>query len=70
MHFEMGGAVPAIHVSTYSTYYKTRSVDAPSYAAWYKPQEKPAVTDGAFHAQDDFTIELTDFRARFGKPRN
>lgn len=69
MHFEMAGAVPTIHVSTYSTHYKVLSVDEPRYVGWYKAEEKPGLSDEAYRAQDDFSIELTDFRARFGAPR-
>jgi len=67
MTFDMKGAAPRVHVHTYSTYYKKESVDMPDYAAWYKPTEKPKLTDAEFRAQDDFTFDLTDFRSRFGK---
>lgn len=67
MTFEMKGPTPKVHVHTYSTYYKKESRDVADYGAWYKAQEKPGLTDAAFHAQDDFTFDLVDFRSRFGK---
>jgi hypothetical protein len=69
MTFDMNGAQPSVHVHTYSTLYKKESVDTAEYAAWYKAHEKPQLTDAEFHAQDDFTVDLTDFRARFGAAR-
>ncbi|WP_375248288.1 hypothetical protein [Sphingomonas sp.] len=39
------------------------------YAAWYKAVEKPKLTDAQFHDQEDFTINLTGFRQRFGAPK-
>jgi len=66
--FEMGEEVPSIRVRTYSTHYNKLSRDTASYAAWYKQHEKPKLTDEDFHGEDDFTVELTDFRARFGEP--
>ncbi len=67
MTFDMAAAVPTIKVRTYSTHYKSLSVDTPDYAKWYKTQEKPKLSDEAFHAEDDFTISLADFRKRFDK---
>ncbi len=67
MTFDMAAVVPTIKVRTYSTHYKTRSIDTPDYAKWYKAQEKPKLSDEAFHAEDDFTISLADFRKRFDK---
>ncbi|WP_343611041.1 metallophosphoesterase [Novosphingobium sp.] len=64
--FDMGGKVPTVHARTYSTHYKRQSVDTPDYAAWYKAVEKPKMSDAEFHGQDDFTIDLPDFRQRFG----
>jgi hypothetical protein len=68
MTFDLGGATPAIQVRTYSTHYKKHSTEAPSYAQWYKAQEKPKLSDEEFLRQDEFRIELGDFRARFGTP--
>ena len=69
MRFDMAPATPTIRVRTYSTHYKKQSSDTAEYAAWYKAAEKPKMTDEQFHGQDDFTIDLTGFRARFGKPK-
>jgi hypothetical protein len=68
MTFEMGAAVPVVRVRTYSSHYKKFSTELSEYPAWYKADEKPQLTDAEFHAQDDFRLELTDFRARFGGP--
>ena len=69
MRFDMAPATPTIRVRTYSTHYKKQSSDTAEYAAWYKAAEKPKMTDEQFHGQDDFTIDLTGFRARFGEPK-
>lgn len=66
MKFDMSSETPVIHVQTYSTHYKMQSGDAPQYAAWYKAAEKPTLTDEQFHGQDDYQIDLIDFRKRFG----
>lgn len=66
MTFDMAQVTPVIQVQTYSTHYKKRSTETPEYAAWYKAREKPKMSDAEFHAQDDFKIELVDFRKRFG----
>ena len=66
MRFDMAGETPVIHVQTYSTHYKKQSRDTAEYAAWYKAAEKPKLSDEQFHGQDDYTIELTGFRKRFG----
>jgi hypothetical protein len=65
MTFDLSAAVPVVRVRTYSTYYGKFSTELPEYAAWYRADEKPHLTDAGFHAQDDFTINLVDFRARF-----
>ena len=69
MRFDMGSATPTIQVRTYSTHYKKQSRDTAEYAAWYKAAEKPKLSDEAFHGEDDFRIDLTGFRKRFGNPR-
>jgi hypothetical protein len=61
--------VPRLQVRTYSTYFKARASELPNYAAWYKPREQPGMTDEAFLAQEEFSIELDDFVQRFGPPR-
>lgn len=69
MQFDMGTATPSIRVRTYSTHYKKQSSDTADYAAWYKAGEKPKLSDEAFHGEDDYKIDLTGFRERFGAPR-
>ncbi|MEZ6012002.1 MAG: serine/threonine protein phosphatase [Hyphomonas sp.] len=67
MRFDLGADVPVMTVDTYSTYYKKASRDTEEYAAWYKAHEKPDLSDEAFHDEDDYSIVLEDFRARFEK---
>lgn len=69
MTFDMASETPTIRVRTYSTHYHKQSSDTADYAAWYKAAEKPKLTDEQFHGQDDFSIALTGFRARFGAPK-
>lgn len=68
MTFDLGARTPTVRVRTYSTRYKKFSRDVAEYAAWYKARESPHLSDADFHAGDDFAIELTDFRERFGAP--
>jgi len=70
MAFDMTGEVPTVRVRTYSTHFKRYASDEPNYALWYKPNEQPQMTDEEFLAQDEFTIRLEDFRARFGPGRS
>ena len=35
-----------------------------------RKQSSPEMTDEQFLAADEFTIELTDFRSRFGLPQD
>ncbi|RYE37355.1 MAG: serine/threonine protein phosphatase, partial [Hyphomicrobiales bacterium] len=67
MEFDMTGKTPVINVRTYSTHYEKHSTDTPQYAAWYKAQEKPKLSDEAFHRVDAYQIALTDFHKRFKK---
>jgi len=68
MRFEMGGETPTVLVQTWSSHYRSYSGQLPAYARWYKAYEQPAATDAEFFAMDEFTLELDDFRARFGEP--
>lgn len=68
MTFSLGGATPTVAVRTYSPHYRGSSTAIADYAAWYKAHEAPGMSDPEFLEQDDFTIELTDFRERFGAP--
>ena len=65
MSFDMAADVPVMTVNTYSTYYREASRDTEQYAAWYKAGEKPNLSDEAFHDEDDYSVSLEDFRARF-----
>lgn len=67
MTFDMAAPTPLVRVHTYSTHYKRLGSHTPTYAAWYKAQEKPQLSDAAFLGTDDFTIDLDDFRARFDR---
>lgn len=66
MNFDFTGDVPKVDVRTYSTHYKKYSIEMPEYAQWYKEREQPEMTDEEFNAADHFTIELIDFKQRFG----
>jgi hypothetical protein len=68
LEFDLGGDRPKLSVRTYSTSYLVGSRELETYAAWYREHEQPEMTDAEFNAADDFEIELTDFRARFGPP--
>jgi hypothetical protein len=67
MEFDMGAKVPVVHVRTWSTHYGSFSSELPTYAAWYKAEEKPKLSDEAYNREDDFTLTLADFRARFDR---
>lgn len=67
MTFDMSGATPVLKVRTYSTHFKAYSNQLPTYSAWYKADEKPELSDSAFLAEEEFQIELTDFRQRFSR---
>lgn len=69
MTFDMGAATPTMSVRTYSTHYRKQSSETLEYSAWYKAAEKPNLTDSAFHGEDEFKIDLTGFRTRFGNPQ-
>ena len=68
MEFDLSSVAPTVVVRTYSTHYETYSGELETYAAWYRDHEQPDMTDAAFHAADEFVIELDDFRVRFGAP--
>lgn len=69
MTFDFASSVPKVKVRTYSTHYKKFSSEVADYAKWYKGQEHPKMDDADFNAMDEFSFELTDFRARFGAPK-
>jgi len=68
LEFDLGGPEPMIRVRTYSTHYNTLSSELATYAGWYREKEQPEMTDEEFHAAEEFTLLLTDFRKRFGAP--
>lgn len=69
MDFDMTGETPRVAVRTYSTFYDADSREADNYAAWYREEEQPQMTDAQFHDADDFGFELTGFAARFSAAR-
>lgn len=69
MTFDMTADTPLVKVRTYSTYYKKLSSETAEYAKWYKHHEQPHMSDVQFYAADDFVIQLSDFRKRFGQPK-
>jgi len=68
MRFDLTAPRPSVRVRTYSTYFHAYANEFPPYAGWYKSAEQPSLSDEAFLAQEDFSVELTDFHARFGQP--
>jgi hypothetical protein len=69
LEFDFTAAVPRMRVRTYSTYFKAYASELPNYVAWYK-KEKPALSDAAFLAEDEFAVDLDDFVKRFGPPKS
>jgi hypothetical protein len=69
MRFDLAASTPIVRVRTYSTYFHAYANELPTYAAWYRPAEQQNLTDAAFLDQEDFTVELTDFRSRFAAAR-
>jgi len=67
MVFHLGGDNPRIEVNTLSSHYDSDSRGLASYAEWYRAAEQPGVSDAQFNDLDDYTIELVDFYARFGR---
>lgn len=70
MQFDTAGHVPVVTVKTYSSHYDAFSDDVAQYAVWYKAGEQPGMTDQQFYQADSYTIDLQDFRARFGEPQS
>lgn len=71
MNFNMGTATPTVTVKTYSTFYKKYAAEMADYAKNYKNIEQASanLSDEQFVAMDDYTIQLTDFKKRFGEPK-
>jgi hypothetical protein len=66
MKFDLDSVPPRVAIRTYSTHYRAYSTELATYAQWYKPREQPDMTDEQFLRADEYTLELTDFRERFG----
>ncbi|WP_213980958.1 serine/threonine protein phosphatase [Sphingomonas sp. dw_22] len=67
MTFHLDGDKPDVRVRTYSTHYGKFSTEMKDYAAWYKGHDGMSkLTDADYLRRDDFTIDLGDFRSRFG----
>ncbi|MCB1690544.1 MAG: hypothetical protein KDI33_18745 [Halioglobus sp.] len=69
MEFDTVATVPTVNVRTYSSHYNVFSTELAEYATWYKAGEQPNMTDQQFFEADAYTVELSDFRSRFGEPR-
>lgn len=68
MTFHLQGENPRIDVRTYSPHYEAYASDLETYADWYKSREQPDMTDEQFVSADEYTINLNDWRTRFGAP--
>jgi hypothetical protein len=68
LHFDFTGLAARLQVRTYSTHFKAHAADLPDYSRWYRPREKPGLSDAEFLSQEEFTLELDDFYDRFGRP--
>lgn len=66
LELDLAAESPRLVVRTYSTHYDAFSGELETYAEWYREHEQPALDDEEFLATDEFTIELRDFRERFG----
>mgnify|MGYP001561793781 CR=1 FL=1 len=69
MQFDTRNETPTIAVQTWSSHYRKHASELDSYAQWYRQREQPKASDSEFLAMEEFTIELSDFRERFGPPR-
>jgi len=69
LEFDLASEQPMLIVRTFSTHYEIDSRDLDAYADWYRAHEQPNMTDAEFRAADDFVLELSDFRERFGLPQ-
>jgi len=69
LKFRIDGDAPSVEVRTFSTHYGKFASEIPEYAAWYKERDgQSPLTDAEFLKRDEFTIPLSDFHKRFGKP--
>lgn len=68
--FRLDGPKPNVQVRTWSTQYGQFSTDVAAYPGWYKGHEGMGkLSDADYGARDDFSFDLPDFRARFGKAK-
>ncbi|WP_438481226.1 serine/threonine protein phosphatase [Oleiharenicola lentus] len=71
LNFDLNAPVPRIDVRTYSTLYKKFASELKEYAAWYKTHDgQSKLSDADYLKREEFTIELKDFRQRFGGNSN
>lgn len=68
LDFDLDAATPTLRVRTRSSWYERYADEVAEYAQWYKRWEQPQLSDAEFVAADSFTLQLTDFRERFGAP--
>jgi hypothetical protein len=68
LDFDTTGADVKVGVRTYSAHYGGNSTEVKDYASWYRKYEDPELSDLEFMAEDEFTLELGDFRQRFAAP--
>ena len=69
LDFDMSATMPIIEVKAYSTFYKSYSGEFSDYVNWYRDMEQPEMSAEEFLAADHYTIELDDFKERFGEPK-
>lgn len=69
LQFHLDAAVPYVEVRTYSSHYQCYADELDTYAQWYRELEQPRLDDAAFVQADAFTLQLEDFRERFGPPQ-
>ena len=69
MSFDMSLDTPTLAVRTYSTHYKKYADEIDDYSDWYKKNEQPEMSDVAFIEADNFTLQLNDFKRRYGVPK-
>lgn len=68
LQFRLDAETPYVEVRTYSSHYQHYAGELPTYAQWYRALEQPQRDDAAFVQADEFTLQLDDFRQRFGPP--
>jgi len=69
LNFKLDSDPPVLEVETWSSHYRVNAGELDSYADWYRNYEQPQMSNAEFLSLDEFSIELEDFKARFGPPR-